>query len=489
MLKLENKYGDCVDIVFADAQIMKKVEVLRRKYPRFVYENFDWEISGKDLKISFDFRIESPEDCPPDICFKPKVIIKNVDKNQIRKVGDRVVDNLVFNLGLIELLSYWKATCSPEILIKAGQLNKEQIKWWKYLIERGMGQFFFENKIDFTKNFLKINFTRFNLVKMKNYGNQLKKRVLVPVGGGKDSIVTLEILKGVKKNIVCFSLNPTETAQRILKIGGCENSIIVDRKIDPKLLELNRQGFLNGHTPFSAYLAFLSVLLAVLFDIKYIAFSNERSSNEGNVKYLVRIINHQYSKSFDFEKKFRDYCQKYLTSGVEYFSFLRPLYEIQIAKLFSKYPKYFNAFLSCNVAYQTASGTKLPTKKWCGNCPKCLFVFAILYPFIDEKKLIKIFGQNLFGKRKLLPLMLELIGERRFKPFECVGTKKESLVAFYSSWRKLRGPSSYKLSYILWYFERKILPKYPNLKKEARIMINSWSNQHYLPKEFGKILN
>jgi hypothetical protein len=546
VLKLKNKYGDCVDIVFADAQIMKKVEVLRGKYPRFVYENFDWEISGKDLKISFDFRIDSPEDCPPDICFKSKVIIKNVDKNQIRKVGDRVVDNLVFNLGLIELLSYWKATCSPEILIKAGSLsmkaspsstsstnlrfvsiNKEQIKypsvakggderkfidWWKDLIERGMGQFFYENKIDFTKNFLKINFTRLNLVKMKNYGKQLKKRVLVPVGGGKDSIVTLEILKGIKKNIVCFSLNPTETAQRILKIGGCENSIIVDRKIDPKLLALNRQGFLNGHTPFSAYLAFLSVILAIIFDFKYIAFSNERSSNEGNVRYvpctetksLVRglgkprtrtssvrgiVINHQYSKSFDFERKFRDYSKKYLAKNVEYFSFLRPLYEIQIAKLFSKYPQYFNAFLSCNVAYQTASGTKLPTKRWCGKCPKCLFVFAILYPFIDEKKLIKIFGQNLFEKRRLLPLMLELIGERRFKPFECVGTKKESLIAFYLSWKKYRDRVSVKFPFLLKYFERKILPKYPNLEKEAKIMMNSWSNQHYLPKEFEKILN
>jgi hypothetical protein len=507
VLKLENKYGDYVDIVFADAQIMKKVEVLRRKYPRFVYENFDWEISGKDLKISFDFRIESPEDCPPDICFKPKVIIKNVNKNQIRKVGDRVVDNLVFNLGLIELLSYWKATCSPEILIKAGSLsmkaspsspsstnlrfisiNKEQIKWWKDLIERGMGQFFFENKIDFnTLGFLNI------LTKLDEdrphpthiFSGKLKNKVLVPVGGGKDSIVTLEILKGGKKNIACFSLNPTETVQRILKIGGWENSIIVDRKIDPKLLALNRQGFLNGHTPFSAYLAFLSVILAVLFDIKYIAFSNERSSNEGNVKYLGRIINHQYSKSFDFEKKFRDYCQKYLASGVEYFSFLRPLYEIQIAKLFSKYPKYFNVFLSCNVAYQTASGTKLPTKRWCGKCPKCLFVFAILYPFIDEKKLIKIFGQNLFEKRRLLPLMLELIGERRFKPFECVGTKKESLIAFYLSWNKNKKRGR-KMPFLLKYFEKNMLPRHPNLEKEVKKIMNSWDKQNNLPVEFKK---
>jgi hypothetical protein len=306
------------------------------------------------------------------------------------------------------------------------------------------------------------------------------------VGGGKDSIVTLELLKNAEKNITCFSLNPTNPVQKIMKISDCKKPIIVERKIDPKLLELNRKGFLNGHTPFSAYLAFLSVLCAVLFDFKFIAFSNERSSNEGNVKYLGRIINHQYSKSFDFEKKFREYSKKYLAKNVEYFSFLRPLYEIQIAKLFSNYYKYFSSFLSCNEAYKTYSGKKKPTRKWCGKCPKCLFVFASLYPFLETKKLIKIFGKNLFEDKKLLPLMLQLIGKRKFKPFECVGTKKESLIAFFLSWRKsLR--SGLK-SFLLNYFEGNVLLKYPNLERESKKILNSWSNQNYLPPHLKSVL-
>jgi len=430
-------------------------------------------------------------------------------------VGDGVLNNLVFNLGLIEMLSYWKATCSPETEILAGSLNQEQIKWWKDLIDRGMGQFFYENKIDFKKpNFLKFNTTQTgNNVTLPGNVTLKEKEVLIPIGGGKDSIVTLEMLKGVKKNIACFSLNPTEAAKKIMKLArlpapraqasggqaGCRTPIIVERNIDPKLLELNQKGFLNGHTPFSAYLTFLSVLVAVLFGFKFIAFSNERSSNEGNVNYLGRIINHQYSKSFDFEKKFRKYSLKYLTPEVQYFSFLRPLYEIQIAKLFSKYPQYFNAFLSCNVAYQTASGTKKPTnpvqiasrlygaRKWCGRCPKCLFVFTALYPFIGNK-IIKIFGKNLFEDRKLLPLMLRLIGKEKFKPFECVGTKKESLVAFYLSWKKNRGRASDKLPFLLKYFEKSILPKYPNLEKESKKLIKSWNNRNNLPKGFKKIL-
>jgi len=466
---------------------MKKVEILRKKYSKFIYKNYSWKISGKDLEISFDFRIE------PDIRFNPKVIIKNIDKNQIKRVGESILNNLIFNLGLIELLSYWKATCSPEIEIKAGPLNEEQIKWWKNLIINGMGQFFYENKINFQQpNFIKIKSLQ-RPVLCEFYQGGLRNRVLVPIGGGKDSVVTLEILKKARKDIICFSLNPTGVAKKIIKIAGFKNSIIIRRQIDKKLFQLNKKGFLNGHTPFSAYLAFLSVLCAVLFDLKYIAFSNERSSNEGNLKYLGKIINHQYSKSYDFEKRFRGYSKKYLApspkfgGGLEYFSFLRPIYEIQVAKLFSNYPRYFSAFLSCNVAYQTDSGTKKPIKKWCERCPKCLFVFVSLYPFIG-KKIIEIFEKNLFADKKLLPIMLQLIGLKKFKPFECVGTKKESLIAFYLSWKKEEERVSAKLPFLLKYFEKKILSKYHNQEKESKKILNSWSNQHNLPREFERIL-
>jgi len=474
-----------------------KYEVLRKKYPKFVYKKYSWKVSDNNLNISFDFKIE------PDIYFQPKVVIENVKESQIKRVGNRILDNFIFNLGLIELLSYWKATCSPEIEILAGPLNKEQILWWKDLIIKGMGQFFYENKIDFRQpNFLKFN------VKTKDFVTNvtrkdfvtLKKRVLIPIGGGKDSVLTLELLKNAGKDIRCFSLKPTNAAQKIMNIAGCKKPIIIRRKIDKKLLELNQEGFLNGHTPFSAYLAFLSVLGAVLFDYKFIAFSNERSSNEGNLKYLGKTINHQWSKSFEFEKKFREYSKKYLAKNIEYFSFLRPLYEIQIAKLFSKYPKYFNAFLSCNVAYQTTSGAKKPTypvqiasrlygaRKWCGSCPKCLFVFTALYPFIEESELLKIFRKNLFEGKKLLPIMQQLVGKRGFKPFECVGTKKESQIAFYLSYKKYRGQTPVSLPALLKYLEEKILPKYPDLEKDSRQILNSWNNQNYLPKYFERIL-
>ncbi len=458
-----------------------KAKEFQKKYPKFIYRDYSYKISKNNLEIFFDFRIE------PDIFFKPKIIIENIDKNKLKKAGESVLDNLVFNLGLIEMLSYWKATCSKEIEVRAGSLDQSQIRWWKELISNGMGQFFYENKVDW-KIVKTLKFSGSKKTRFEAFKNKISNKVLLPIGGGKDSAVSLEILKKNLKNITCFSLNPTDSAEKIMKISGCKKPITVRRKIDSKLLQLNRKGFLNGHTPFSAYLAFLTVLIGVIYDYKYIAFSNERSSNEGNVKYSGKIINHQYSKSFDFEKKFRNYSKKYLAQDIEYFSFLRPLYEIQIAKLFSKYfNKYGNVFLSCNEAYKTHSGKTRPVKKWCGKCPKCLFVFAILYPFIKTKKLIKVFGKNLFEKKELVGLMKELTGESKFKPFECVGTKKESLVAFYLSLEKAKKQKK-NLPYLLKYFEKHTLSKHSRLKKESENIMNSWNKQHFLSKRLIKYL-
>jgi len=424
---------------------MKKVDFLRKKYPKFVYQDHFYNLKKGNLEISFLFKIE------PDICFRPKIVIKNVKKSQLKRVGEGALNNLVFHLGLMEIPSYWKATCSPEIQIEAGPLsmkaspsspsstnlrfvsiNKEQIKWWKDLILKGMGQFFYENKIDWRKsNFLKINCQ--GNKSYKRFNNKLKKRYLVPLSGGKDSIVTLELLKKRKKIVNCFLVNPTKTTKNVVKVAGIKNLVTAERTIDSVLLKLNKKGYLNGHTPFTAVLSFLSVFCAVLFDYKYIAFSNEKSANEGNVKYLGKIINHQYSKSSEFERKFKYYSKKYLAKNVEYFSFLRKYNELEISKMFVKYPKYFSIFSSCNVVL-----AKKLKKKWCGSCPKCLFVYATLYPFLKKEQLLKIFGRDIFENKKLLPVMKSLIGEGRPKPFECVGTKKESRLALNLSLKKAK---------------------------------------------------
>jgi len=397
---------------------------LRKKYPKFIYEKYTYGISKNDLEILFSFRI------PPDIEFQPRILIRNINKANVKRLGKETLDNLVFNLGLIEMLSYWKATCSPEILVKAGSLDKTQINWWENLIIKGLGQFFYENKIDWrVKGFIAIESSgkRNN----KIFNGQLKNRYLVPFAGGRDSIVTLENLKKTGKEISLFTVNPIEKIRKTIKASGIKNRITVKRVIDRNLLSLNKKGYLNGHTPFTATLSFISLLCAAIFNYKNIAFSNEKSAEEGNLKYLGRTINHQWAKTLEFERSFPQYARKHLVKKINYFSFLRKYGELEISKTFIKYPQYFSVFSSCNEGMKINTKGELRAKKrWCGNCPKCLFVYLSLYPFLPEKQLLKIFSKDIFENRKLLKTMQQLIGERGFKPFECVGTKKENKLAF-----------------------------------------------------------
>jgi hypothetical protein len=420
---------------------MKKADFFRRKYPKFIYRNYAYKISGRNLEIFFDFALRGFEQKGgfSDIKFRPKIVIKNIDRKRLAGTGERALDNLVFHLGLMEIPSYWKATCSPEIEIRAGFLNPEQIKWWKDTIIRGMGQFFYENRIDWrSPEFLKITSTNHKAAAI--FRCPLKNRYLVPLGGGRDAIVTLELLEKQNKKINAFLVNPTRAAKQVLKVAKIKNPVIVERKIDPALLKLNKNGYLNGHTPFTAVLSFLAVTCAALFDYKNIAFSLEKSANEGNVRYLGKIINHQWAKSSEFERKFKDYCKKYLIKNLNYFSPLRPYTELQISKMFTKHPQYFSVFSSCNAGIKTG-------ERWCGNCPKCLFVYATLYPFLEKKELLKIFGRDIFENKRLLPTMKGLLGQGRPKPFECVGTKKESRLAFSLSLKKAKKTG--KIPYLL----------------------------------------
>ena len=440
---------------------------LRKKYPEFVYESYAWEIKGKDFHLSFCFK-------NGEIDYNPTVVIKDIPERNIDK---RIIDNLVFHLGMVELLSYWKATCSPKIIVRAGAIDKKQINWFKDLLINGMGQFFYENKIDFTKpDFVKIISEGKSAFKM---GKVTKNGILIPIGGGKDSAVTLELMKKFKKDVDCFVLNNNLNTQEMFEASGYKHIILAERKIEDKLLQLNRKGYLNGHTPFVAYLSFLTVLVSVLFNKKYISFSNEDSSNEGNVKWLGYEINHQYSKTHDFEGKFRKYCVDYLVDSLEYFSILRLMYEIQIARIFSYMKNYFPVFLSCNEAQKTYSGTKKKTGKWCGKCSKCLFVYMILYPFLSKDDLLSIFNEDLFSKKELLPILKELIGEKTVKPFECVGTRKEALVALYLGYKK-----NPERPILLKYFEKEILPKHKDWEKTSLEVMDYWNKKNFIPKYF-----
>lgn len=381
------------------------LEQLRLLHPRLIYKQFFIEQSDQVVTMTHEFLLE------PDIVFRPTVTIPHSGK-----IDEAFLRPYAFNLGLVEAISYWKAVCPREFVVEAGVLTDEQVRFWYDLFLHGLGEFFYRNEIDFTgEKFLEIK-SKGHKGNWGDWGNTgSNKGDLVLVGGGKDSAVTLGIMKQAAVAAQTMVLNPTKAALETIRVSGLSDPIIVTRRIDPKLIELNAAGYLNGHTPFSAYLAFLGITVAVLTGLENVIVSNEKSANEGNVMYRGMEINHQYSKSFRFENLFREYIQ---TSGMNYFSFLRPLNDLQIGALFARYSDYFSTFRSCNV------GSK--TNTWCGACPKCAFTYLILFPFVSYDHMMHIFGRDYFREPNIIEHIRAMVGLTPVKPFECVGTRDET---------------------------------------------------------------
>ncbi len=493
-----------------------QLTALRSKHPTFTYHSYDYSLEGTDLNISWHFSIE------PNIEFHPKLVIQNITKEQFNNVTIEQLENLIFNLGLVETISYWKATCSPTIIIKAGQLDEEQIEWWHNLFIKGLGEFFYTNGIDFTEeNFLTIQSDKerdpSTLVGMTNTAHNPKPKIIIPIGGGKDSAVTAELLKNLDPQPQTWSLNPIPASIATSKIAGYDTLHTSHRTIDPTLLELNNQGYLNGHTPFSAYLAFFYALVGTLTGADYIALSNEQSANEANTTYKDHEINHQYSKTFEFENKFREYSDRFLqvnknsryeglkgaphdvvgdgsnrsSSGNEtdsagshtpqYFSLLRPLHELQIAKLFATHAKeHFSTFRSCNVGQKQGI--------WCHHCPKCLFAFLMLFPFLEYDQIIgEVFETNLFEDETLLNTAYSLVTPDQTKPFECVGSYEESKMAFYMSIKKYQEQGK-DLPIILKEINNQVLANEKNLDERVTELLSDWNENHDVPEELENVL-
>jgi UDP-N-acetyl-alpha-D-muramoyl-L-alanyl-L-glutamate epimerase len=387
----------------------EKFNKLRAEYPFLAFDGFDYQYSDKGLRAQFHFSLADK------FVFHPTLTVPSKDFFIPGNISDEFLENILFQIGMVESISYWKAACPPRLIVRGRSLTPEQAGWWKKLYFNGLGEFLFLNGIHVAQD----DFVEIESEEGHSFGAfslNLSNTAIVPVGGGKDSVVTLEVLGGNNGNVPLI-LNPRDASKgTVMKMGLYYDSIVeVQRTIDPVLLDLNAKGFLNGHTPFSALLAFVSVLAAGLSGKKYIALSNESSANESTVKGSE--INHQYSKSVEFEEDMRYYVRKFITPDIEYFSFLRPLNELQIAQLFSGYPKYFDVFKSCNV------GSKTDT--WCGRCAKCLFTYVILSPFVQQEKLELVFGKNLLQDVDLWPLLRQLSGMTGSKPFECIGTVEE----------------------------------------------------------------
>ena len=444
-------------------------EQLRKQYPVFVFESYTYKIIDGDIHVRFKYTAGS------DIVMEPCTIIKNHEEYRhfFSDHSLQDLDTLFFQLGMAELISYWKAVCSPTVKILVGSLDADAVDFWKKLYFNGLGEFFYINGINATEaDFMQIESPSAQM--MPKVDVNLLSKTIVPIGGGKDSVVTLEALRQ-QEDIIPLIINPRGATLECAQKAGFEGNFFeINRTISPALLDLNAKGYLNGHTPFSAMLAFYTLLVSCLSGRKNIALSNESSANESTVRGMN--VNHQYSKSLEFESDFRQYTSRYIHSELNYYSFLRPITELQIASLFAQCEPYHYSFKSCN------AGSK--QNIWCCNCAKCLFTFIILSPFIDGDTLEKMYGENLLDKESLLDYLQELCGMKPTKPFECVGTIDEVNLSLSHTAGLYEGRA---LPALLKYYVQ--TPQYAQYKQlSLNMALQQWSDEHFLSKEGEKVL-
>lgn len=333
-------------------------------------------------------------------------------------VLDQALQLLFFMAGI----SYYKMYLAPEVVIKAGHMDKDLAGFLNETYRQGLGEFCYVNKLPLISK----DIFQSTALPVKIVDPLATSGMLIGLGGGKDSLVSVELLRG-QAEMATWSLGHKSQLSPLVQRVGLPH-YWVERAWDPAMLEHNVSGAYNGHVPISAILACAGVVAAVLSGKRDVVVSNEKSANEPTLEYNDVAINHQYSKSQNFEVAFQQLLQSRFGDNLRYYSLLRPFSELWISKLFSKlgFDKYHGVFSSCNRAFTHGRNEIF----WDGSCPKCAFVFLALTPFVERTKLEELFdGKNLLLDEGLTPVYEQLLGIAGDKPLECVGEIKESRAA------------------------------------------------------------
>lgn len=382
------------------------------KYRQFIFESYRFDSdSGKlELRYSLDKTLSFTEDYRFDFPFA------DYDPDTL----DRALQLLFLMAGV----SYYKTYIPGEIVADNAAVDRQLAEFFGKTYQRGLGEFWYVNQLDPSTPVI---FPETVPEPLATLDSSKRKGLLAGLGGGKDSLTSVELLRGRVDNLSTWSLSHRSQLAPLVDAVGLPH-YSVERQWDPQLKSLTALGAYNGHVPISAIFACVGVVAAILSGKRDVVTSNERSANEPTLEYRGVAINHQYSKSAEFEQDFQAVLRHLFGDSVRYYSLLRPLSELKIAEIFSSQPfqKYKNVFSSCNRAFIHTS----ERMSWCGECSKCAFTFLALTPFVPRNELESLFGgKNLLLDAALEPTYLQLLGIEGDKPLECVGEIQESRTA------------------------------------------------------------
>jgi hypothetical protein len=321
-------------------------------------------------------------------------------------------------------VSYYKAHAARGLDLAATELDADAAAFLHEVYLHGLGEFAHVNGLDLAPRLV---FTGAEThPPLAARPAELHRRALVPVGGGKDSLVTVETLVHAGEPFALFAVNPKGPIAATLTTAGA-TAVTVRRTLDPALRRLNAAGALNGHVPITAIVTVAALVAAAWHGYDHVVMSNERSADAGNLDADGRTVNHQWSKSSAFEGRLRAELRRAVSPDLDVFSLLRPLSELAVAERFARSFRWDAAFSSCNRNFHLDGDG--PAGRWCRDCPKCRFVFLALAPFVRRERLLAIFGGDLLDDPDQIGGFRELAGLTGHKPFECVGETGEAAAA------------------------------------------------------------
>lgn len=379
-------------------------------YRQFVFSSYNFDSSTRTLTLRYSFDeaqhfTESYRFDFPFVAYDPAVL-------------DRAVQLLFFMAGV----SYYKAFLAPEIVVKEGLIDDSTARFLEKTWQKGLGEYWYINQLDPNTGIeFPVNAPQQQTLQSTGTGG------LVGLGGGKDSLVSVELLRKQLPDIATWSLNHRQQLAPLVERIGLQH-YWVEREFDMQLVSLkNTPGYRNGHIPISAIFACVGTIVTILAGKRDYIVSNEQSANAPTLSYQGVPINHQYSKSQEFEADYQSILEHNFDESTRYYSLLRPFSELRIGELFAPhFDTYHDVFSSCNRAFTHTSNHMF----WDGTCPKCAFVYLILTPFVDRLKLEALFdGKNLLLDPALRPTYRQLLGIEGDKPLDCIGEIEESRAA------------------------------------------------------------
>jgi hypothetical protein len=379
------------------------------------------------------------------------------------------VDDLLALLHWVAGVSYFKTAAPLEVRCDTGAPPPATARLLEALYSEGLGEFAYANRL---ARVPRPRFPRRDTRAVVPAPSREPRRVLVPVGGGKDSAVALEIVRRSGLGEALFSVGDAAPIARTVAVAGLP-WLRASRRLDPALARLNAAGARNGHVPVTAIVACAALLTAALNGFDAVALANERSASRGSVQWDGVEINHQFSKGLVAELLLRDAVAE-ASAELQLFSVLRPASELAIARAFARLERYHTAFTSCNAIFRL--DPQLRAASWCCECPKCRFVYLILAPFSEPQHLRAIFGRDLLDEEQQYEGFALLTATGGPKPFECVGEEEESLAAI----RLLAGDPRWREHRVLARLAGELLPAHGEREGDPALVL-ALAEEHAVP--------